>query len=189
MSDDKPVQLALEIHVMSDDKLVQMALEIHILGAVAAKRTMQAVEGHPALADASISMLQYGIVRALSCRQQTISELSQQMMVDPSTLVPAVDALERKDLARRGHDPKDRRRTPLSLTKKGARMVSGPPCDNPFASEDNPLLNSLRAMGDDRSQQLLTLLRELVSHLPKGEEILQKVSARVRMHSAIESAR
>ena len=160
-----------------------------MLGAIAAKRTMQALQGHPALADKSISMLQYFILRALSHRQQTISELSQQMMVDPSTLVPAVDALERKELARRGHDPNDRRRTPLSLTEKGAQMVSGPPCDNPFASEDNPLLNSLRAMGGERAQQLLALLRELVSHLPEGKEILQKVSSRVRMHSAIESDR
>jgi DNA-binding MarR family transcriptional regulator len=34
-------------------------------------------------------------------------------MLDPSTLVPAVDALERKGLAMRGQDPNDRRRNPL----------------------------------------------------------------------------
>jgi hypothetical protein len=58
---------------------------------------------------------------------------------------------------------------------------------DPLAAEDNPLLKSIVAMGPERAGQLLSLLREMVSFLPDGDEILQQVATRIRFHSSAES--
>ncbi len=160
---------------MATDELYH---EIRLLVHIVAKTTMHALEQRLSMADASISGLQFAIMRALSVKQHTISELSQRFILDPSTLVPAVDALERKGLAKRGRDPKDRRRVPLSLTERGVELVS---CV-PIVGEDDPLAKSLEALSEEQRHQLLTLLRELVRHLPDGEEILHHVSSRVHTH-------
>ena len=117
---------------MNELEMKQTAMEIHMLGAVAAKRTILAMEGHSVLAEAGISMLQFGVLRALHRQARTISELSQIMLVDPSTLVSVIDALERKELAERGQDPNDRRRVPISVTEKGAEIAACPPFKGPF---------------------------------------------------------
>jgi DNA-binding MarR family transcriptional regulator len=108
-------------------------------------------------------------------------------MVDPSTLVPVVDALELKRLAVRGKDPHDRRRVPISLTQRGAEIAAKHPMKGPFAAEENPLLKSIVAMGPERAQLLLSLLREMVSFLPDGDEILRRLATRVRSHSPAET--
>ena len=172
---------------MSKDRQRQTAMEIHMLGFVAAKATILQMESQGFLAEAGISMLQYRVLRALSRSAHTISELSPIMMVDPSTLVSVVDALERKGLAVRGRDPNDRRRAPISVTDQGAEIAACHPSKGPFAEKDNPLLDSVDAMGPERAQLLLTLLRELVGHLPDGEETLKRVSTWVRLHSPAES--
>ena len=158
-----------------------------MLGAIVTKKTILAMESDPVLVEAGISMPQFGVLRALRRSARTISELSRIMMVDPSTLVPVVDALERKGLAVRGRDPHDRRRSPISLTQRGGEIAAKHPMKGPFAAEDNPLLKSINAMGPERAQQLLSLLREMVSFLPDGDEILRRVATRVRFHSPAES--
>jgi DNA-binding MarR family transcriptional regulator len=163
---------------MTTDELHSAALEIHMLAAITSKKVKHALEQRLGLTKTGISGLQYGIMRALSCHELTISELSHRFMLDPSTLVPAVDALERKGFATRGSDPNDRRRVPLSLTERGAALVA----DTPVVDDSDPLVQSLDALEDEQRHQLLTLLRELVRHMPEGEEILRRVSARVRLH-------
>ena len=79
----------------------------------------QALEERLSRCGTRISTLQHSILRILQLDTLTISELSQRMSFDPSTLVRAVDALERKDLARRGTDSHDRRRNPITITEKG----------------------------------------------------------------------
>jgi len=153
-----------------------------MLMAIAAKTAMRALEQRLNLAGDGLSHLQFGILRALSCQEQTISELSDRFILDPSTLVPAVDALERKGFLRRGRDPNDRRRVPLSLTQLGAEFIASVPS----VDRDDPVVQSLHRMGDESSQQLLKLLRELVKHLPEGDDILRHVSARVQSHIAQE---
>jgi DNA-binding MarR family transcriptional regulator len=172
---------------MNIDEQRRMAIEIHILGAIMAKKAILAMESDRVLVEAGISMPQFGVLRALRRSARTISELSRIMMVDPSTLVPVVDALERKGLAVRGRDPHDRRRAPISLTQRGAEIAAKHPLKGPFAAENNPLLKSIAAMGPERAQQLLSLLREMVGFLPDGDEILQQVATRVRFHSPPES--
>ena len=172
---------------MDSEQRRRIAMEIHMLGFAAAKTTLLAMESQGLLAEAGISMLQFRVLRTLRRRPYTISELSPLLMVDPSTLVSVVDALERKGLAARGRDPHDRRRVPISLTEGGARIAAGHPSKSPFADRENPLLLSIDAMGPERAEQLLTLMRELVSHLPDGEDILKHVSTWVQWHSGSES--
>jgi DNA-binding MarR family transcriptional regulator len=164
----------------------RIAMEIHMLGFAAAKTTLLAMESQGLLAEAGISMLQFRVLRTLRRRPSTISELSPMLMVDPSTLVSVVDALERKELAARGRDPHDRRRVPISLTEEGAKIAACHPSKSPFADTENPLLQGIDAMGPERAGELLTLLRELVGHLPDGERILKHVSTWVRWHSGTE---
>jgi DNA-binding MarR family transcriptional regulator len=110
---------------------------------------------------------------ALSFKEHAISDLSRHFMLDPSTLVPAVDALERKGLAKRGRDPRDRRRIPIALTERGADLLA---CV-PLVDGDDPLFQSLSLMEDEQRQQLLMLMRELVGYMPDGENILKHVSS------------
>ena len=168
---------------MKNDERKRIAIELHMLGAVAVKTTLQAMERHGVLAEAGVSLLQFRVLRALRRQAFTISELSPLIMVDPSTLVAVVDALERKGLAVRGRDPHDRRRVPIAITELGIETTACPPFMNPFADADNPLLNSINAMGTERARQLLDLLREMVRHLPEGDEILKQVSTWIQFQS------
>lgn len=122
-----------------------------------------------------ISGLQHGLLRMLSYKDYTISELSRKFILNPSTLVPAVDSLERKGLVKRGKDPKDRRRTPLVLTESGSELVGRV---STIDSEDT-LVKSLNVLGPEASQELRRLLRQLVQSMPEGEEILQEIASRV----------
>jgi DNA-binding MarR family transcriptional regulator len=119
-------------------------------------------------------------MRALSVEEQTITELSDHLMLDPSTLVPAVDALERKGFAKRGKDPSDRRRIPISLTDSGTDLIQ----TIRILDEQDPLVQSLNALTAEQRQQLLVLLRELVQSLPEGEDLLEKAAARVHFRGA-----
>jgi DNA-binding MarR family transcriptional regulator len=129
-------------------------------------------------------MLQYGVLRTLARGNLTIAELSKVMMVDPSTLVSVIDSLTRKSYAERKRDPNDRRRTPISITQKGLDIVKQHPDHGPFSAEDNPVVNSLVAMGEDKAEQLVNLLREVVFHMPEGAQILEHVANRVQYHEA-----
>ncbi len=172
---------------MNIDEQRRTAIEIHMLGAIMTKKTVLAMESDPVLVEAGISLPQFGVLRALGQSARTISELSRLIMVDPSTLVPVVDALERMGLAVRGRDPDDRRRVPISLTPRGAEVAAQRPMGGPFAAGDNPLLKSIVDMGPEHAQQLLTLLREMISFLPDGDDILQRVATRLDFRSPAES--
>ena len=53
-----------------------------------------------------------------------------------------------------------------------------------MADENDLLVQSLSAMGDEKARQLLTLLHEMVEHMPEGKDILKRVLSRVRSHTA-----
>jgi DNA-binding MarR family transcriptional regulator len=161
---------------MKTEELYTAANEIRILAALVTKMTGRDLQRRLDSWGTGVSELQYGIMRLLSYQEHTISELSCKFMLDPSTLVPAVDALERKKFARRGTDPVDRRRNPLSLTEHGAEFVARV---RVVDSQDS-LVKSLNAMNGEQCHQLLMLLRELVSRMAGGEDVLHHVSYRVR---------
>ena len=63
-------------------------------------------------------------LRLLQHTPFTLRELSDRMLVTPSTLVPVIDKLESEGLLVRGKDPDDRRRTPLELTERAREAVA-----------------------------------------------------------------
>jgi len=94
-----------------------LAIEIRILLSIIGKLNLRAMEQRVNESLPGMSLLQYGLLRILASEPCTLSELSNRMMLTPSTLVPAVDKLEREGYVVRGKDPSDRRRTPLTAAK------------------------------------------------------------------------
>ncbi len=119
-----------------------------------------------------LSSLQMGVLRVLSLGAKTVSELSRWMVLDPSTLVPVVDKLERAGLLERGRDPQDRRRIPLAITPEGRALVER----MPFLDDDDPLLVAVRAVGAERAAQLAALLRDLIAQMPEGAALLDELA-------------
>lgn len=153
----------------------RMTVEIRILTSVLARISHRSIEERFSGAKTDVSGLQYGILRALSHESCTLSDLSKRFMLDPSTLVPVIDTLERKGLVMRGKDPHDRRRNPLALTEDGAQLVGS----IPLYHEDDLLYRSLGSLGPDKAYQLRDLLRELITQLPEGNVMLEAVTSRL----------
>lgn len=139
--------------------------EIQALISIAAKLIRGAMDVRLASREVGITALQYGILQIIRKGPQTMTEISRVQMIDPSTVVPAVDSLERKGLARRMKDPQDRRRTPLKITKAGQELLA----QNPMLDEEDTLVKALAQMNSAHQDQLLNLLRELVGNI-QGEE-------------------
>ncbi len=116
-----------------------------------------------------ISGLQYGALRVLYHHHiTTLSELSRHMELTPATLVPVVDSLERDRLLERRRDPKDRRRTLLSLTENGLDILD----KIPFIDRHNAFVDGIEKLGAERSEQLVLLLHELADHMVASDERL-----------------
>ncbi len=152
-----------------------MTVEIRILASVITRVSTRFIHERFSSKNADISGLQYGVLRTLSYESFTLSELSRRFVLDPSTLVPVIDALERKGLVARGKDPHDRRRIPLSLTPEGAKLLDS----LPLFHEEDLVFKILDHMGEEKSRELLQLLREVVAEMPDGNEMLDSVSSRL----------
>jgi DNA-binding MarR family transcriptional regulator len=96
-----------------------------------------------------------------------MAEISRLMGVAPSTLVYVVDGLVKQKLVRRDKDPKDRRREPLLLEKKGADLFAR----IPKMDRSSILVKSLENMKESRRRELLLLLNEFVEGLPGSERL------------------
>jgi DNA-binding MarR family transcriptional regulator len=149
-------------------QIVQDAIEIQIYSGLFLKYFNQALEERLNDYGENISGLQHGILRMLKHESLTISDISRRLSLDPSTVVRAVDSLERKLLAQRGIDPNDRRRNPLSITDKGNNLVKEVPV---ISTEDAPF-QALNALGVDSVHQLRDLLREVIGMLPEGKLVI-----------------
>ena len=158
------------------DHLHELAREIRILNNVITKITHQAFEQRLSESDAGISGLQFGILRTLYHQSFTSSELSRKFVLDPSTLVPVIDALEKKGFIERGKDPNDRRRAPLSLTEAGGALLAR--C--PVFDDSDVLAQALVKLGETRAEEMRVLLRDLLQNMPDGEAIMQEVQQRLR---------
>jgi len=164
------------VRIMSPEELSTQALGIRILVGMINKAAVRDLEQRLDACGVSVTTLQFGVMRLLNRSSATITELSSRMLVAPATLVSVVDALERKGLVHRGHDPKDRRRTPLRLTEKGEKVVS---C-LPFVAGGDSVVRSLSEMGDEKTGQFLDLLGELVIHMTGDEEKVSRALAAFR---------
>ncbi len=152
-----------------------MTVEIRILASVLTRLASRSLEERFSTHDMNISGLQYGILRTLASGSQTLSDLSKRFVLDPSTLVPVVQTLERKHLVTRNRDPHDRRRWMLSLTDQGTEIIRSVPMFN----EDDLLYQCLDDMGEVKAHALLNLLREVVQRMPEGGEMVESVARHI----------
>lgn len=160
---------------MVEYHLYPVAIEIQLYAALLLKFFNQALEERLRECGERISGLQHGILRMLQFDILTISEISQRMGLDPSTLVRAVDALERKDLARRGSDPHDRRRNPITITEKGMELVT----TVPVIADEDLTFQALQSLGIESATQLRDLLRELIKGVPEGNMVAELLSGQM----------
>jgi DNA-binding MarR family transcriptional regulator len=150
---------------MSEESLLYpTAIEIQLYAALLLKFFNQALEERLRQQGEKISSLQHGILRMLQFETLTISEISQRMGLDPSTLVRAMDSLEKKGLAQRGRDPNDRRRNPITITEKGRELIIAVP----VISDDDHTFQALQTIGAESATQLRNLLRAFVQEFPEG---------------------
>jgi DNA-binding MarR family transcriptional regulator len=158
-----------------DDDLKRASLEVRILTGAITRIAHRSVEEYLNSHNIAISGLQLSIMRILLYQSHTISELSRKFMLDPSTLVPVIDALEGKGMVVRGRDPNDRRRVPLSITESGRTLVA----EVSLVHENDIMLQAIQQVGAEKTQQLLDLLRELISQMPEGEAFLREMQSRI----------
>lgn len=87
------------------------------------RRTREFVEA--ALAAEGFNLREYWVLTCLvdgdAASQATLGEI---LGVDRSDMVRLVDSLEKRNLAKRVKDPKDRRRQIISVTKKGTKAYA-----------------------------------------------------------------
>jgi DNA-binding MarR family transcriptional regulator len=148
---------------MKNDELQTAAGELHLLAGRILKAARRDTEQRLLASKVGISALQYGILHILNDKNCTLSSL---MGREPATLLPAVDALESKAMLQRGHDPKDRRRTPLAITTEGMAVLERVP----HVGKNDLLLNALKELGDKKVEQLISTLREVALQAEQRKE-------------------
>jgi DNA-binding MarR family transcriptional regulator len=100
-----------------------------------------------------------GVLRTVAHRQPVSQrEVSDQLDIDPSDTVAAVDILERAGFVTRERDPKDRRRHALTVTTDGQRAADRFAVITAEAEE-----TLLAPLTDDERQTLQRLLDKIVA--------------------------
>ena len=170
---------------MSDNELHIAAIEIRILTAIITKQARHEIEERFKAHGSSLSALQYRVLLLLQHAPYTIKDLSQQCMVEPATLVPVIDALERQGLVQRGHDPHDRRRTPLALTEHGMTQLAR----IPFADDQDMIAGYLSGLNEDERHTFVAHLRGLTTHLLGDDHVARQITASLQRHMDFETSR
>ena len=161
---------------MEDNDLHLITLELRFLMGMMAKISREALQQRLIAKQIELSGLQVGILHVLGhLGNQTLSELSKKFMLDPSTLVPTVDTLERKNFVVRQRDPNDRRRVPISLTEEGTALLD----ELTVVDDTDPVMMGLSKMQPDEVVQLLTLTRNMIGNMGDGDELLSSVNERM----------
>jgi hypothetical protein len=96
-----------------------------------------------------------------------MAEMSRLMGVAPSTLVYVVDGLRREKAGETGQAPKDRRRGPLLLEKKGVQLFAR----FPKLDAGSTLVRCPESMPASQRRELLAILYELVKELTGSERM------------------
>lgn len=169
---------------MQDDRLKSQGLELRVLMSVAWKITMNHIDQWLSNHAAGITRLQIGVLRMIQHNgASTLSDLSRMWGLDPSTLVPTVDGLEKKGWVTRQRDQDDRRRVLISITLDGEELVNS----IPFLSEDDPLVGALGELENDDRHQLISLMCKLVHHMPEGAQMMKESQSRLVASGAKET--
>jgi DNA-binding MarR family transcriptional regulator len=155
------------IRIAASAETIAMADQIRALCSVITKIARADLESLLKRHDSGISSIEHGVLRHLSHGVTSMAEISRLMGIAPSTLVYVVDGLTKKKLVKRGKDPKDRRREPLLLEKKGAELFAR----FPKMDTSSTLVRSLESIAESRRRELLALLNELVKGLTGSERL------------------
>jgi DNA-binding MarR family transcriptional regulator len=109
------------------------------------------------LAESGLTPHEFGVLMMLrqvdSASQQQLGRL---IGVDPRNVVALIDALETRQLVRRGPDPADRRRHALALTRGGRRLLEKLARTGEQVEQD-----LLRHLSDDERVSLHRILAKL----------------------------
>ena len=152
------------------------SLEIRILADILSRLSKRDLEKRLSESKISLTTIQYFVLRMLSCGEYTISELSRKFSHDPATLVQAVDTLQKAGLVKRGQDPRDRRRAPLSLTGKGTELLE----EVPLLDPEDALTRSLDRMGLERTRLLIGLLQEITAEIVDDESLISEITSAIQ---------
>lgn len=142
-------------------ELLAVAADIRRCSATITKVARHDLEVHLIRAGVGVRALEHGVLRWLHDGPHTLADLSRVLQAPPSTLVAIIDALEHKGLVARGHDSRDRRRAPISLTAQGTALFA----QIPVLDRSSVLVKSLQAMSAEQQRQLHTLLRLFTANL------------------------
>ncbi|MFC7441667.1 MarR family winged helix-turn-helix transcriptional regulator [Laceyella putida] len=109
----------------------------------------------------AITARQFTILVQLDKKPLTIKQLGEVFSIEPPSLIPIIDTLERHELVNRVQDKQDRRKKNVELTDKGAQLIQ----HMHQHIDQNPIAIAFATMGAAKSRQLNELLAELVHHL------------------------
>ena len=161
---------------------VAMADQIRALCSVITKIARADLDSRLKKQDSGITAIEHGVLRHLSHGVTSMADISRLMGVAPSTLVYVVDGLTKKKLVRRGKDPRDRRREPLLLERRGADLLD----KFPKMDGSSVLVKCLDRMTESRRRELFALLSELVNGLEGSERLyLRSASEEAKGSSAV----
>lgn len=144
---------------------------IRVLALLMLKIPRQKLEQRFSEEGVDLTMMQHHIMNMAQRHQLTIADMSRTMGVDPSTLVPIVDALVKKGYIERKRDPEDRRRYPLHVTDEGEKLHHHI-CTH--LGED-PLHQALLTLNNEDVEHLARILEQVVKAMPDGEAALQEM--------------
>lgn len=154
------------------------AVEFRMLNAFIGKTAVQALAERFRAQGVSLGHLQFGVLQIVSDEPQGLTDLSRKLGLAPSTLVPTIDSLEERQLVVRQRDTADRRRVLIEVTRAGSDML-----DTLLSvHEGDPLHSAITRLGEERTALLLDTLRELIGLLPEGQQMLEKIDARLEIY-------
>jgi DNA-binding MarR family transcriptional regulator len=163
----------------SADELRMAAVETHALARMLVKSAKRDLERRLEAHGVTVPALGYRVMRLLDGATFTLAELSRTLGIGATGLLPVIDTLEMKGFVSRGRDPKDRRRTPLSVTAAGRGVLA----QVPVVDEDDSIVRGLAALGIVGSRELLNLLRDLVANVSGDEAAVPELTARLAASS------
>lgn len=165
-----------------DPEMTRLSIELRIMSGYLMRQSLRAIETHFEAHQIPLTHLQHGILRILQHDQHdrpTSKELSRKFGLDPSTLVPVVEALVKRGYVVRERDPNDRRRAPLAITPEGAQLLDSLPMFSP----SDPVIQAIQNMGLGKTRELTCLMRELLERMPEGDTMLHEMDAREDLHN------
>lgn len=108
-----------------------------------------------------ITPFQYAALVVLNKQPTTLNELARALLIQPPSLVPAVEHLARAGLIEKSADISDRRKIQLTVTPEGKELLK----KKLFEGSGDKLNSAFHALEKTKQKQLVNLLEELNDNL------------------------